>query len=73
MNNEDIDRRIDRLAERQQALSESVELLSGSVRDLTAVVHAMVADTQERRERDKQYFAALAGLFKSWAGNGANT
>ena len=67
MTNEEL---IARLAERQQALAESVELLRGSVSDLTASVHAMVRDTTERRARDRQYFHVLAQLFEHWGGNG---
>jgi hypothetical protein len=42
-------------------------MLRGSVSDLSATVHAMVADTKERRLRDKQYFHALAQLLESWS------
>lgn len=68
MTNEEFDRRIERLTERHEALAQSVELLRGSVSDLTASVHAMVADTRERETRDRQYFKALAALLGSWGG-----
>lgn len=70
MTNEEFDRRIKRLTERQQVLAESAELMQGSVSDLGAIVSNMVADTKERRERDHQHFIALAKLLESWAGNG---
>ena len=72
MTNEEFDRRIDALTTRHEALAESVELLRGSVSDLTASVHAMVRNTHERGERDRQYLEALADLLKFWAQGGAN-
>lgn len=68
MTNEEFDRRIERLTERHEALAQSVELLRGSVSDLTAVARVLVNDTRERESRDRQYFRALAGLLSSWAG-----
>jgi hypothetical protein len=62
-----IDERLDRLAEKQQALTESVELLRGSVSDLGAIVHAMVDDTREHRKRDQDYMRILAQVLNSWA------
>ena len=69
MTNEEFDARIARLLERHEALSQTVELLQGSVSDLTAITHNLAADTKERRERDRQYFHFLAQLLGSW-GNG---
>ena len=63
-----IDERLERLVERHEALAQSVEMLRGSVSDLTAVVHTLAADTKERKERDKQYMLALASLLQGWAG-----
>ena len=67
MTNEEFDHRIDAITTRHEALAESVELLRGSLSDLTASVHAMVRDTHERAERDRQYLDAIADLPKFWA------
>jgi hypothetical protein len=58
----------ERIRERHEALAQSVELLRGSVSDLTAVAHQLVADRKEERERDRQYLKALASLLEHWAG-----
>jgi len=65
-----IDERIERLAERQEALTESVELLRGSVTDLTAIVLAQADRERARQERDRKYLTLIADVLKSWAGNG---
>lgn len=62
------DERLDRLVDRHEALAESIELLRGSVSDLTAIVHAQTTNLAETRERDRQYFLALADLLRAWAG-----
>jgi len=68
MSNEEFDKKIEKLTERHTALAESVELLRGSVSDLTAIVHAIAQDTKEQKERDKRHFTALASLLENWAG-----
>lgn len=72
-NKPNIDQRLDRLVERHEALTESIELLRGSVSDLTAITHALVANQGEQRDRDRQYFLALAQLLKAWAGENGNS
>jgi hypothetical protein len=60
--------------ERHEALSQTVELLAGSTRDLRAVVEAQIARDREhdeqgrdRRERDRQYLRTIADVLKHWA------
>jgi hypothetical protein len=63
---------LERLVERHEALAESIELLRGSVSDLTAIVHAQATNLKEQRARDRQYFLALSDLLRSWAGEDGN-
>jgi hypothetical protein len=63
-----VDQRLERLVERHEALVETMELLRGSVSDLTAIVHAETKNLREQRERDRQYFLALSDLLRSWGG-----
>ena len=68
MTNEEFEQRIAKLTERHEALSQSVELLQGSVSDLTAIVRTFAEDTKEQKERDKHHFIALADLLRNWSG-----
>jgi len=44
-----IDERLDRLTERHEALSVTVELLAGDLRDLAGTVHELTEDTLRMR------------------------
>jgi len=68
MTNEEFDRRMDRLTERQEALAQSVEMLHDSFTELSAIVRADVTAARDQRERDRRYFHALARLLESWSG-----
>ena len=72
MTNEEFDRRMDRLTERQEALAESVEMLNHGFVELSSIVRGNITAIKEQRERDKQYFRALARLLESWAGEDKN-
>lgn len=63
-----IEKTLDRLTERQQALTESTQMLHDSHAELSSMVRAMVADTKEQRERDREHMRLLARVLDSWAG-----
>jgi predicted nucleic acid-binding Zn-ribbon protein len=67
---EETNKTLGRLTERQQALAESVEMLNHGFVELSSMVRGNLIAIRELRERDKQYFRALAQLLESWAGNG---
>lgn len=54
--------------ERLEALTTNMELLQGMTKDLLAASQQQTEETKKQKERDRQYFAALAGLLNSWAG-----
>lgn len=74
-----IDQRLEKLVERHEALSQTVELLADSTRDLRAVVEAEIGRGRERDqrqherdERDRKYLLALSDVLKHWANGDDN-
>ena len=58
--------------QRIEAIAMNLELLSGSVSDLTASVHALVARDREQNERDREYMLVLSEVLKAWANGHAH-
>jgi hypothetical protein len=53
--------------EKQKALTESVELLAGSTRDLRAVVVAQLEREKLREEVSARYLGMLSDVLKAWS------
>jgi hypothetical protein len=71
MTNEEFNRRIDRLTERQQALAETAELTQASLNDLSAVVRNMVERDRMKAERSARYLSMLSDVLKAWSADSA--
>lgn len=62
-----IDQRLEKLVERHEALSQTVELIAASTRDLRVVVEAEIERQQQRNKRDRQYLKLVAAVLEHWA------
>jgi hypothetical protein len=58
-----IDERLEKLAERHEALTQSVELLTADVQETAKSVSAMVAENRERNVQvDKRFAETMAAI-----------